>query len=59
MSLQTRLSALISAIGSDVKSLRDDVDDLQPTDVGFIVATYPTSVPGGTPDGTIMIEYIP
>ncbi len=41
MSLQTRLSALITAIGADVKDLRTQIEAM----------SGPESIDGGTPDG--------
>jgi len=53
MALQTRILALINAIGSDVKSLQAQITAKGPN---ILVLNVGDAVPGGTPAGTIILR---
>lgn len=53
MSLQTRLSALITAMGADIKTLTTAVN-AKATIV--VIESTDSAPPGGTPAGTIVLK---
>lgn len=55
MSLQTRLSALITAIGADVKSLNTSVTTLTARPQ-YVVLGPTDPIPGGTPANSVILR---